>query len=327
MIKLGKISFNNPVLLAPMSGVTDEPFRSNVKKFGDIFTYTEMVASSDILKTDLQSIKKLQNSLNNNAIQIVGRDPNVMKQAAILCEGLGTSFIDINMGCPARKVVNSYCGAALMRDEELVKRLLDAVCNSVKIPVTLKMRLGWDNDNLNALKIARIAQESGVKMITVHARTKKQMFKDKARWKLVKIIKDSISIPVIINGDIVCENTAKLALEESNADGIMIGRGAYGAPWLPSKIKYYIDTGQILSSPSIEDQMYVLLNHYESLLSYYGINKGTRIARKHIQWATKNFSNSASFFQSICKEISPNIVKEHIICFFNSKTDFSMSSI
>ena len=327
MIKLGKISFNNPVLLAPMSGVTDEPFRSNVKKFGDIFTYTEMVASSDILKTDLQSIKKLQNSLNNNAIQIVGRDPNVMKQAAILCEGLGTSFIDINMGCPARKVVNSYCGAALMKDEELVKRILDSVCNSVTIPVTLKMRLGWDNDNLNALKIARIAQESGVKMITVHARTKKQMFKDKARWKLVKIIKDSISIPVIINGDIVCENTAKLALEESNADGIMIGRGAYGAPWLPSKIKYYIDTGQILSSPSIEDQMYVLLNHYESLLSYYGINKGTRIARKHIQWATKNFSNSASFFQSICKEISPNIVKEHIICFFNSKTDFSMSSI
>ena len=327
MIKLGKISFNNPVLLAPMSGVTDEPFRSSVKKFGDIFTYTEMVASSDVLKTDLQSIKKLQNSLNNNAIQIVGRDPSVMKQAAILCEGLGTSFIDINMGCPARKVVNNYCGAALMKDEELVKRILDSVCNSVTIPVTLKMRLGWDNNNLNALNIARIAQESGVKMITVHARTKKQMFKDKARWKLVKSIKDSISIPLIINGDIVCENTAKLALEESNADGIMIGRGAYGAPWLPSKIKYYIDTGKILSSPSIEDQMYVLLNHYESLLSYYGINKGTRIARKHIQWATKNFSNSASFFQSICKEISPNIVKEHIICFFNSKTDFSMSSI
>ena len=325
MIKLGKVTFNNPVLLAPMSGVTDEPFRSSVKNFGDVFTYTEMVASSEILNTDLKKIKKLQNSLNNNGIQIVGRDPKIMKEAAILCEGLGTSFIDINMGCPARKVINSYCGAALMRDEELVRRILDEVCNSVTIPVTLKMRLGWDNDNLNALNIAQIAEECGVKMITVHARTRKQMFKDKARWKLVKIIKENINIPVIINGDIVCEKTAKIAMDESNADGIMIGRGCYGAPWLPSKIKFFIDTGRILSTPSVEEQMYTLLNHYEDILIHYGIEKGTRIARKHIQWATKNFFNSKSFFHLICKEVDPHIVKKQIINFFNSEINFSMS--
>ena len=324
MIKLGKVIFNNPVLLAPMSGVTDEPFRSSVKKFGDVFTYTEMVASSEILNTDLKKIKKLKNSLNNNAIQIVGRDPVIMKEAAILCEGFGTSFVDINMGCPARKVTNSYCGAALMRDEELVKRILDEVCNSVNIPVTLKMRLGWDMDNLNAINIAQIAQEAGVKMITVHARTREQMFRDKARWELVKIIKENINIPVIINGDIVCEETAKKALEESNADGIMIGRGCYGAPWLPSKIKFFIDTGNIISAPSLEEQMYILLDHYDNILTHYGTDKGTRIARKHIQWATNKFSNSKSFFQLICKEVDPNVVKEQIINFFNSEIIFSL---
>ena len=325
MTTIGNVLFDSPVFLAPMSGVTDEPFRSRVKSFGDIFTFTEMIASNEVINNSFENIQKLKNFTDSdNAIQLVGSDPDILKKAAILSEETGTSFVDINMGCPARKVVNTYCGAALMRDEELVKRILTSICESVKAPVTLKMRLGWDEDNLNALKIALIAQECGVQMITIHARTRQQMFKDKARWNLVKIIKDNIKIPVIINGDITCEDSAAKALLDSNADGIMIGRGAYGQPWLPSKIKYFLKTGTKINDPSLKEQEISLLEHYENILSYYGNYKGSLIARKHIQWSTKKFHNAKEFFKTINKEINPANVKEKIKNIFTDQNEYLM---
>jgi len=302
VIKLGKVTFNNPVLLAPMSGVTDEPFRSSVKNFGDVFTYTEMVASSEILNTDLKKIKKLQNSLNNNAIQIVGRDPKIMKEAAILCEGLGTSFIDINMGCPAKKVLKKAAGSALLKDIKLVKSIVKAVVDSVDIPVTLKIRTGWCPSTRNGVDVAKIAEDCGVSLLTVHGRTRQCRFKGSAEYETIAKIKQSVKIPIIANGDIDSPQKARQVLEYTKADGLMIGRASLGKPWIFDQIRQYILFGIKKSEPGMAEKFRIIENHVKQIQAFYGEIKGVWYSRKHIARYVESFKNSKEFLRTFNEE-------------------------
>ena len=238
MIKIDNLNIMSNFLLAPMSGVTDYPYREIVKRFKPGLVFSEMIASRALISQNLKTMKMIKKTDNYiSAIQIAGCEPDVMRDAAKICEDSGADLIDINMGCPVKKVVNGYAGSALMKNELLSKKILESVSSSVNIPVTLKMRKGWDDNNLNAPKIAKIAEESGIKMITVHGRTRCQMFRGKSDWKFIKNVKKSVNIPVLVNGDINNDNDLDQAINQSNADGVMIGRGSYGKPWIFEELR------------------------------------------------------------------------------------------
>lgn len=317
-ISIGKYKLSTPVILAPMSGVTDKPFRNVVKTFGAGLLVSEMIASHSVILKTRKSIRKCEKSEieDMTSVQIAGNDPKIMAEAAKINEDLGAQIIDINFGCPAKKVINGYAGSALMKDRNKAKEILYSVVNAVKIPVTLKMRMGWDHNSLNAPLIAKDAEEIGIKMIAVHGRTRCQMYKGKADWEFISKVKESVNIPVIANGDIKTYEDAEQALALSKADGLMIGRGCYGKPWLIKQISEHITSGNKIPTPSIEEQCKTVLNHYNHNIEYYGIDIGIRVSRKHIGWYSYGLPDSAEFRYSVNKEIDHNKVKDMIYRYY-----------
>jgi tRNA-dihydrouridine synthase B len=317
-IQIGPIRIEQPVVLAPMTGVTDMPFRTLVRRYGSGLNVTEMIASQAAIRETRQSLQKAAWHLSEEPVsmQLVGCTPYEMGEAAKLAEDRGAAIIDINMGCPVRKVTNGDAGSALMRDLKLAAALIDAVVKAVKAPVTLKMRMGWCHDSLNAPELSRIAQDLGVKLITVHGRTRNQKYKGSADWRFIRSVKDAIDLPVIANGDICTIDDAVDAIDQSGADGVMIGRGAYGRPWILGQVMHYFATGERLPDPSLDEQYRVIVEHYDAMLDHYGEMTGVNMARKHIGWYTKGLTGSAEFRNAVNQEPSAARVKAMLADFY-----------
>ncbi len=291
---LAGLDLENAVFIAPMTGITDRPFRRAVRRFGAGLVFSEMIASRMVVDELRGSSKTSSSYLDETpmGVQLAGCEPDVMAEAARINAARGATLIDLNFGCPVKKVVTKFSGSAIMRDEKLAGDIMDAVVKAVPdTPVTMKMRLGWDDTSLNAASIARIAQDCGIRMITVHGRTRQQMYTGKANWQAVRAIKDSVRLPVIINGDVVDSATAKNALAQSGADGVMIGRGAQGRPWVARMIADGLK-GANDHTPDAQQLCETILTHYEELLSHHGTHIGMLSGRKHIGWYLKDYAGS-----------------------------------
>lgn len=286
LLQIGSVLVSSPVILAPMAGITDLPFRTLVSEFGAGLVVSEMVASQEMVqsKPGVREKAELGFGVENTSVQLAGREAEWMRKAARVVEDNGARIIDINMGCPAKKVTNGLSGSALMKDLDHAVSLIEAVVDEVSIPVTLKTRLGWDDACLNAPVLAKRAEETGIQMITIHGRTRCQFYKGHADWYAIRSIKENVSIPVIANGDIVDSASAKTALAQSHADGVMVGRGAQGRPWQIAQIShdlYGTPAPQIPTGGELTD---LVIRHYQSMIAFYGSALGNRVARKHLGW-------------------------------------------
>jgi tRNA-dihydrouridine synthase B len=296
-MQIGAHVLRNNLFVAPMAGVTDRPFRQLCKKFGAGLAVSEMVASNSLLWGSEKTRRRANHDgeVEPISVQIAGADPAMMADAARYNVDQGAQIIDINMGCPAKKVCNAMAGSALLRDEPLVGRILEAVVNAVDVPVTLKFRTGWDTHNKNALTVMRIAEESGIQLLSLHGRTRACGFSGHAEYDTIREVKQASRLPIVANGDINTPYEAREVLEYTGADGVMIGRAAQGRPWIFREIDHYLRTGELLEPPLVEEIRAVLIEHLHDLHAFYGAERGVKVARKHISWYTKGLANSAGF--------------------------------
>ena len=327
-MRIGPYQLESPVILAPMAGITDQPFRQLCRQLGAGLAVSEMVSSNP----DLRNSRKTQLRLSHTdesapiSVQIAGTEAQQMADAARYNMHRGAQIIDLNMGCPAKKVCNVAAGSALLKDEKKVAEILQAVVNAVEIPVTLKIRTGWDKENRNAVDIAKIAENSGIQALTIHGRTRECGFKGEVEYDTIAEVKANIQIPVIANGDIDSPEKAKQILDYTNADAVMIGRAAQGRPWIFREINYYLETGQILAPPALDEISELLHNHLLKLHLFYGEYMGVRIARKHINWYCKQQQGAEAFRKRINKIENPVQQLAEVVAFFQKQKELNIAA-
>lgn len=317
-MRIGPYRLKNRLIVAPMAGVTDRPFRMLCKKMGAALAVSEMITSNKALWTRQKTLRRADHSGETEpiSVQIAGADPAQMAEAARLNVERGAQIIDINMGCPAKKVCNVAAGSALLRDEALVARILRAVVDAVDVPVTLKTRTGWSRDTRNALRIARLAEECGIAALALHGRTREDLYRGEAEYDTIRAVKQAVSIPVIANGDIDSPAKARRVLDHTGADAIMIGRAAQGRPWIFREILHYLEHGEQLPAPRVEEVRDILLAHLDELYAFYGEYSGCRIARKHIAWTTRGLRNANAFREAMYRMDNTAEQRAHVAAFF-----------
>lgn len=323
-IDIGPVRIETPVFLAPMTGVTDLPFRRLVKRYGAGMVFSEMIASKPMVEEYRKSMQRAADYAAEEfpvAAQLAGCEPEIVAEAARMNEARGAAIIDLNFGCPVKKIVSKMGGSALMKDEKLAGEIMQATVSAVKIPVTVKMRLGWDENSLNAATLAKMAEDIGVRMITIHGRTRSQMYNGSADWQAVRAVKDAVKIPVIVNGDILTPDAAETALRQSGADGVMVGRGAQGKPWLLRGIMAQLSGAAQPGEPDLQELQNTVQAHYDAILSYYGTQAGIGIGRKHLGWYCAALPGGYDFRAAINAITDPAAVKSAIDGYFGRLRD------